>query len=82
MDDEVAAVKQQAGRGLVLFGGVEIAQQFVRLGLVDEYWIKVYPVALGTGQPLFTELKDRANLMLTHSRAYPSGIHTLRYRPA
>jgi dihydrofolate reductase len=51
-------------------------------GLVDEYWIKVYPVALGNGQPVFTDLANRARLHLVHSKSYGSGILTLRYQPA
>jgi dihydrofolate reductase len=51
-------------------------------GLVDEYWIKVYPVALGNGQPVFTDLANRARLHLVHSKSYDSGILTLRYQPA
>lgn len=80
--DEIAAIKQQDGKGLVLFGGVETVQQFAQHGVIDEYWIKLYPVALGNGQPLFTELKDRARLTLVRSEAHASGIVTLRYRPA
>jgi len=78
--DEVAALKQQPGRDLVLFGGSSTVQQFVQNRVVDEYRLKIYPVALGAGQPLFTDLKDRASLELTHTKAYDSGIVTLRYR--
>jgi dihydrofolate reductase len=80
--DEVAALKAEPGKAMVLFGGVATAQQFVRHGLVDEYWIKAYPIALGAGQPLFTDLEQRANLTLTHAQAHDSGIVTLRYVPA
>jgi dihydrofolate reductase len=79
---EIKAVKETEGKGLVLFGGVQTAQQFVRHNVVDEYWLKVYPVALGNGQPLFTDLPHRAGLKLTESKAYDSGILTLRYVPA
>jgi len=80
--DAVASLKRLPGKGMVLFGGVSTVQRFVQRGLVDEYWIKVYPVALGNGQPVFTDLGDRARLNLVHSKAYDSGILTLRYRPA
>jgi dihydrofolate reductase len=80
--EAVAALKAQPGKGMVLFGGVDTVQQFVRHGLVDEYWIKLYPSALGEGRPLFTDLRQRVNLTLLHSRAYDSGIVTLRYAPA
>ncbi|MEU0789522.1 dihydrofolate reductase family protein [Amycolatopsis sp. NPDC005961] len=76
----VAELKALPGKDMVLFGGVSIVQQFVREGLVDEYWIKLYPTAIGAGQPLFT---DRCTeLRLTESKAWESGILTLRYLPA
>lgn len=77
--EEVAALKAQPGRDMVLFGGVSTVRSFVQEGLVDEYWIKLYPVALGSGQPLFADLKERADLELADSKAWDSGILTLRY---
>lgn len=79
---EVASLRRQPGKDMVLFGGSTTVQQFVQHGLVDEYWIKLYPVALGAGQPLFTDLSPSANLKLVYSKAYDSGILTLRYEPA
>jgi dihydrofolate reductase len=78
----VATLKALPGKDMVLFGGVSTVQQFVQAGLVDEYWIKLYPTALGAGQPLFTDLKQRAGLKLVESKAWESGILTLRYLPA
>lgn len=79
---EVEYQKAQPGRDLVLFGGNRTVRRFVQLGLVDEYWIKLYPVALGAGQPLFTDLDKPAALSLIDSRTWTSGITTLRYQPA
>ena len=78
----VAELKAESGKAMVLFGGVKTVQQFVQQGLVDEYWIKLYPVALGAGQPLFTDLSHRADLRLTHCKAYDSGIVVQRYENA
>jgi dihydrofolate reductase len=75
----VAELKSLPGKDMVLFGGVSTVQAFVEHDLVDEYWIKLYPVALGTGQRLFTAPAD---LTLIASKTYDSGIVTLRYRPA
>jgi len=75
----VAELKALPGKDMVLFGGVSIVQQFVREGLVDEYWIKLYPTAIGAGQPMFTE--QRRELRLVESRTWESGILTLRYTP-
>src|SRR5947209_1173632 len=76
---EIAELKSAPGKDMVLFGGVSTVQQFVEHNAVDEYWIKLYPVALGSGQRLFT---THADLTLIDSRTYESGIITLRYRPA
>jgi len=73
---EVEALKALPGKDMVLFGGAGTAQEFARQGLVDEYWLKVYPVALGAGRPLFTE---RTSLTLKESKTWDSGIVTLRY---
>jgi dihydrofolate reductase len=80
--EEVASLKQQPGKDLVLFGGASTVQSFVRQGLIDEYWIKLHPVAIGAGLPVFADRKGRAGLTLTHSKAHGSGILTLRYQPA
>lgn len=77
---EVAALKALPGKDMVLFGGVSTVQEFVRAGLVDEYWVKLYPTAIGAGQPLFTD--RRAELRLVDSKAWASGTLTLRYLPA
>lgn len=73
---EIAALKDKPGKDMVLFGGSSTVRQFVSAGVVDEYWVKLYPVALGAGQPLFTR---PANLELVHSKSHGSGIVTLRY---
>ena len=52
---DVQRLKQQPGKDMILFGGVSIAQQLVRLGLVDVYDLVLNPVILGEGQALFTE---------------------------
>ena len=49
---------------------------FVRQGLVDEYWTEVYPFVLGAGEPLF---ERRASLSMVRSKAYDSGVFTLRH---
>ncbi|TCO54962.1 dihydrofolate reductase family protein [Actinocrispum wychmicini] len=76
---EIAALRDKPGKDMVLFGGSSTAQQFIQHSVVDEYWIKLYPVVLGAGQPMFTDLSQRANLELVHSKSHTSGIVTLRY---
>ena len=76
---EIAALKNKPGKDMVHFGGSSIVQEFIQHGVVDEFWIKLYPIALGQGLPMFTENDQRANLELVSSTGYDSGIVVLRY---
>ena len=50
--EEVAKLKAQPGKNLVLWGGVRIAQTFAELGLIDEYWLLIQPKVLGARKAL------------------------------
>jgi dihydrofolate reductase len=76
--EEVAKLRQEPGKDMVVFGGASTVQEFIKLGLVDEYRMKVHPVAIGGGLPVF---KDRVGLTLTKSKAYRSGVLGLYYEP-
>jgi len=56
-------------------------EAFVKLGLIDEYRMKVHPVAIGDGLPVFTDLEGKLNLTLVRSKAYGSGVLGLSYAP-
>ena len=80
--DEVAKLKTQPGKNLVLWGGVRIAQTFAQLGLIDEYWLLIQPKVLGSGQPLFNDIKDRINLKLVSAQPHHTvGAVAVRYQP-
>jgi dihydrofolate reductase len=51
----------------------------MRLGLIDEYRLFVYPVILGAGTPFFAALDDRIRLKLLETRTFGSGVVHLRY---
>jgi dihydrofolate reductase len=79
---EVSRLKQQPGKDMIVFGGARLAQEFVRLGLVDEYGLVVNPVILGQGLPLFKDVQARQNLALVSCTAFESKAVALRYAPA
>jgi dihydrofolate reductase len=81
ISDEIARLRREPGGDMVVFGGARFAQTLVRLGLVDEYRLKLQPMALGDGTPLFRDLPERRPLELLKSRAFASGVVVLHYRP-
>ena len=78
--EEVAKLKQQPGKDLVIFGSPSLAQTFMQLDLIDEYRLTVNPVVLGSGKPLFKDLKNRINLKLLETKTFNSGVVGLHYQ--
>lgn len=79
--NRVAEIKKQGGKDIWLYGGANLIKTFINLGLIDIYKISVHPVALGSGKPLFENLKERLGLKLTGTRAFKSGVVELTYEP-
>lgn len=78
--EEVQRMKAQAGQDMVVYAGAEIVSTFIRLGLVDVYRLRVHPVVLGGGKPIFAGLKDRLSLELVQTRPYLNGAVLLDYQ--
>jgi dihydrofolate reductase len=81
MAEEIARLKTEPGGEILAHGGVRFVQSLVRLGLVDEYRLYVYPVAVGTGARLFPDLGRPRGLRLLSSRVFQCGVLALTYRP-
>ncbi|MEX6690224.1 dihydrofolate reductase family protein [Danxiaibacter flavus] len=79
--EEMDKHKRQPGKDMVIFGGAGLAQTLTEYGLIDEYWIKVHPVVLGGGNPLFRNLDKRLPLTLKETRVFDSGVVAFRYVP-
>lgn len=79
---EIARLKQQPGKDLLVHGGARFAQSLSALGLIDEYRLVVHPVALGRGLPLFGKLSQSIDLKLMSTTRFGSGVVANVYRPA
>lgn len=78
--EEIAKIKQQPGKNLILYGGANIVQTFMKLDLIDEYHIFVAPIVLGSGLSLF-KIDEKINLKLVKSKSSNSGVVMLHYQP-
>ncbi len=79
---EVAMLKQQPGKDLLIFGSADLASPLIQNNLIDEYRIFINPIVLGEGAPLFKGLKNRLPLKLVDSRIFKNGLVLLVYQPA
>jgi dihydrofolate reductase len=63
---------------LWVVGGGNVASQFADAGLLDQVWVTVVPVVLGTGKPLFDRRVDGL-MRPTEVLPRPSGMIELRF---
>jgi dihydrofolate reductase len=79
--EEVRRLKAQPG-GNMSVSGANIAASLMRSGLIDEYWLYVFPIILGGGKQMFPQLTEQINLELIETRTFDSGVVLLRYQAA
>lgn len=79
--EAINQIKNQAGKDIWLYGGANLIKTFLQLELIDLFRLSVHPVVLGSGKPLFEDLKERLNLKLVESKPFKSGVVQLIYEP-
>ncbi len=80
IESALAQARAVAGERDVSVGAADVAQQFLKAGLLDEIQINLVPVLLGGGVRLFANLEDH-QLNLECTRVVESdGVTHLRYR--
>jgi dihydrofolate reductase len=77
---EVAQLKQQAGKDMVIWGSISVAQSLMHDRLIDEYRLVVCPLALGSGRPLFRDQADMLEMTFLEARTFDRGAVLLKYR--
>jgi dihydrofolate reductase len=80
IEEEVLRPKQQPGKSM-LVGGPSIIITLMAAGLIDEYQFCVHPIILGSGLPLFKNIRERINLKLLKTKTLGSGVVILDYEP-
>lgn len=76
--DEVMKLKNEPGHYMTV-GGATLASSFLRYGLIDEFWMYVNPVVIGSGFPVFRDLQHIKNFQLIDTYTFKTGIVQLRY---
>ena len=80
--EEVSGLKRQPGRDVLIFGSGSLVKELMRLSLIDEYRLMVFPVALGSGQRLFGDGIEETVLELVGTDTFDTGVVVLTYRSA
>ena len=72
--EKIKKLKEQDGPDLQVHGSGELIQTLLEQDLVDELWLKIFPVTLGTGKRLFANGTIPASFTLVDSKNSPSGV--------
>ncbi|WP_254533035.1 dihydrofolate reductase family protein [Natrinema gelatinilyticum] len=80
--EEVAALKQEDGKDILVNGSGELVDTLVEHDLVDEYRLMVHPVVQGSGKRLFGGATAPTTMRLVDTEAFDSGVVVLTYGPS
>jgi dihydrofolate reductase len=75
----IKRLKEQDGPEIQVHGSSKLIQTLLKYDLVDELWLKIFPVTLGTGKRLFAEGTIPAGFKLLESGISPSGVIIANY---
>ncbi|MDR3652284.1 MAG: dihydrofolate reductase family protein [Paludibacter sp.] len=79
--DEIANLKKQNGKDIIVYGGAGFVSSLIKEGLIDEYHLIVNPVAIGNGMSIFKLLDRTQKFSPIQSKLYPGGKVVLSYKP-
>jgi dihydrofolate reductase len=82
VSEAVKKLKAQDGPQLQVWGSSNLVQTLMKHDLVDEFWLKIFPITLGAGKQLFAEGTIPAAFELLASKVSPSGVIFANYKRA
>ena len=80
--DELKELKRSEGPDLQVYGSANLAQSLMKYDMVDEFWLKIFPITLGTGKKLFEKGTIPTAFKLIESKVSPSGVIFAYYKRA
>lgn len=79
---QVAALRDRPGGNLVIMGSGQLIRSLLPRGLIDELFLMIHPVLLGSGNRLFGPDKQAHRLRLLDATATATGVLMATYQPA
>ena len=79
---DIEKLKNSEGSDIQVWGSSKLIQLLLENDLVDELWLKIYPLTLGEGKKLFDNGTIPAAFTLTESLATPTGVIIANYKRA
>jgi dihydrofolate reductase len=79
VEDQIRKIKQLDGPDIQVHGSANFIQTLLKNDLVDEFWLKIFPLTLGKGKRLFENGSIPARFRLIESDVTPAGVIVASY---
>ena len=76
----VLKLKREDGRDIFIDGGAEIVNALLHENLIDEFYISIIPILIGSGVRLFQDGRPEQHLKLIDSKQFDTGLVQLHYK--
>jgi dihydrofolate reductase len=73
-------LKNSSGPDLQVYGSSNLVQTLMEYDMVDEFWLKIFPITLGSGKRLFEKGTMPAAFKVYDSKISPNGIIIAYYK--
>jgi dihydrofolate reductase len=80
--EQIRRLKEQDGPEIQVHGSGQLIQMLIQHDLVDRYFLRIFPVLLGTGKRLFGNGAIPAGLRLVDSKTSTTGVIIATYERA
>ena len=80
--EKLTKLKQTEGPDLHVYGSANLVQTLMKHDLVDAFWLKIYPITLGSGKRLFVDGTIPAAFKVTESAVTSKGVIIVNYERA
>lgn len=77
--EKVKMLKNEEGPDLQVHGSGKLIQTLLKNDLIDELWLKIYPITLGTGKRLFASGAVPTAFKVKEYKLTPSGVILVKY---
>ena len=78
--EEISKLKNKEGKDIIVYGGGTFVSALLKNNLIDELHLFINPSAIGSGMPIFKELKAIQKFSVLGVKHFECGIVTLIYK--
>lgn len=80
LGEEIKKLKEEDGPNLQVHGSSNFIQTLLSMDLIDEYWLKIFPISIGKGKHLFGSGTIPKKFILIEASHSPSGVIIAKYK--